>query len=423
MRKELRILLGAGIVALFSQIYLDILLSDFRVTCGLIALGVFLYLNRDISPAFMGVAAAVSTFIWRGSVFILHGTFSQEVLLGFVPEIFFYIFYGIFIHYLVYYLEVYSVEKYFLLIVLGDFFANVFEILIRVLWYNHIFFGDILSTLIIVALFRSFVVVLCIIAIRYQRLLIDKEEHDKRYRKLLWLNSILRTEVFWMDKNMVQIEGVMTEAYQHFEAINANRHPHDWANQAVKIAGSVHEIKKEYELMLRGVKGVIETEYQVQAMTLDNVLSILEEKMKREAIRRNLNVRIIFQGGSTFYTNCHFELMSIFRNLINNAFDSSEASENLVTIRLNHWVEADSHIFQISDNGPGIDPNDLPFITEAGFSTKINYDTGQINRGLGLSIVKSIIVENLNGSLEISSIQNQKTSFDIAIPKSSLEVI
>jgi len=109
--------------------------------------------------------------------------------------------------------------------------------------------------------------------------------------------------------------------------------------------------------------------------------------------------------------------------LIINAFDSSEASITQVTIRLDHWVEGNSHKFHISDNGPGIDSDDLPFITEAGFSTKINYDTGQINRGLGLSIVKSIIVENLNGTLEISSIQNQKTTFDVTIPKSSLEVI
>ena len=43
------------------------------------------------------------------------------------------------------------------------------------------------------------------------------------------------------------------------------------------------------------------------------------------------------------------------------------------------------------------------YIYEAGFSTKINYETGKINRGLGLSITKDIIENKLKGKIKVQS--------------------
>ena len=136
MKKRSRILLGAGLVALFSQLYLDVLLSDFRVTCGLIALGIFIYLNKDISPLVMGIASAVSTFLWRGMIFFLRGDISNELLLSFVPELFFYGFFGLFLYLLVYRLNQYPLDRYFMVLVIGDFLSYVIEVTIRILWFD-----------------------------------------------------------------------------------------------------------------------------------------------------------------------------------------------------------------------------------------------------------------------------------------------
>ena len=38
-----------------------------------------------------------------------------------------------------------------------------------------------------------------------------------------------------------------------------------------------------------------------------------------------------------------------------------------------------------------------------GFSTKINYETGQVSRGLGLSLVKDIVESELGGSISLTS--------------------
>ena len=56
-----------------------------------------------------------------------------------------------------------------------------------------------------------------------------------------------------------------------------------------------------------------------------------------------------------------------------------------------------------------------------GFSTKINYETGQVSRGLGLSLVKDIVETQLGGSIDVHS-ENGCTEFIMRIPKQNLEV-
>ena len=90
-------------------------------------------------------------------------------------------------------------------------------------------------------------------------------------------------------------------------------------------------------------------------------------------------------------------------------------------ISIKHEIDGEQHLFVVSDNGSGIDDEGLKLIFSAGFSTKINYNTGEINRGLGLSIVQYIVEEQLAGKVNVSSKLNVGTSFYIYIPRKSLE--
>ncbi len=262
-----------------------------------------------------------------------------------------------------------------------------------------------------------------LIVLRYQKILLLKEEHEDRYKRLLWLNSFLRTEIFWMESNMERIEQVMSSAYTHFEDIRDNRNNESWSVDAVNIAGAVHEIKKEYELVIRGVNDLMENKYQNQSMTFQSILSILEEQMKAEVKKKKVDVLINIQGGSDFDTIKHFQLMSIFRNLITNALDAADNYDKPITVKLTHWVEEDNHRFQIYDNGPGIEPDCLPIIQTPGYSTKINYQTGHINRGLGLTIVFRYVEEVFGGTIQAQSMPGRQTVFDISIPKKEIEVL
>src|SRR5690554_801689 len=113
--------------------------------------------------------------------------------------------------------------------------------------------------------------------------------------------------------------------------------------------------------------------------------------------------------------------MSIFRNLIMNGIDSILDSKKQYEIRFVHKVEGDLHVFVISDTGSGIEESNLSHIFSPGFSTKIDYTTGEINRGLGLSVVKDIVEKHLNGKIIVSSKEGKGTTFSIYIPRNSLE--
>ena len=75
-----------------------------------------------------------------------------------------------------------------------------------------------------------------------------------------------------------------------------------------------------------------------------------------------------------------------------------------------------SYVIEVEDHGPGIDPEDMEQIFEPGFSTKINYETGEVNRGLGLSLVKDFIELRLGGTIRVTSVPG-KTVFTLTIPK------
>ena len=114
------------------------------------------------------------------------------------------------------------------------------------------------------------------------------------------------------------------------------------------------------------------------------------------------------------YTNKQYFLMSIFRNLFNNAMEAYK--KDVVHLQFKEFGEDDQYVFQIIDDGPGIDPDDLEQIFSPGFSTKINYDTGEINRGLGLNLVQDLVENQCGGKISVES-QPGNTVFSIKIPK------
>ena len=82
-------------------------------------------------------------------------------------------------------------------------------------------------------------------------MLLRKEEHENRYKRLLWLTSQLKTEMYWMGKNSDNIEKVMADSYKLFEMINQDE-DRKVGERAVNIARNIHEIKKENSLVIRG---------------------------------------------------------------------------------------------------------------------------------------------------------------------------
>ena len=409
------------IVALSSQVGIGLISSDFRISAGIMFFMIFLFYYEDLKPIQTGVLSGIMVSLLRSiTYYFISGSFNN-VILSYHIEILFYTFYAIIYFLLTNRGDKRNINFIFIIMVISDFGANLIEVFVRTKISATPFPWEISFTLFLVAIVRSSIVWLVLNLLKYYGMLLMKEEHEKRYKRLLWLTSQLKTEMYWMEKNMDNIEKVMSDSYKLFEMINLNEDKDSWADRAVAIARDIHEIKKENTLAIRGIKEITQDELKDKEMDFKDIVNILSETMEKEIRRLDRNIELVVNIEKNFYTAKHYYLMSIFRNLIMNSIDAIPDTQQDGKISISHRIDNDQHIFIVSDNGLGIDKEGLKHIFSPGFSTKINYNTGEINRGLGLAIVKYIVEDQLEGIINVSSTEGKGTRFYIYIPKSLLE--
>jgi len=409
------------IVALASQVNIGLINSDFRVSAGIIFFVAFLFHYHELRPIPTGILSGIMVYLLRLMVHYLTSKNLNNVIISYQLEILFYAFYAIIYSLLINKVNRNNINFMFFIAIISDFGANLIEVVVRTTIDISPSPWKVGTTLFLVSIVRSAIVWLVLNTLKYYRMLLMKEEHENRYKRLLWLTSQLKTEMYWIEKNMDHIETVMSESYELFEKINLNEDRESWANKALNIARDVHEIKKENGLVIRGIKEITESELKDKGMDFKDIVSILSETMKREIKGLDKDINLEFIIGENFYTSKHYYLMSMLRNLIMNAVDAIPKMQKEAKISVRHKIDGTQHHFIVSDNGIGIDEEGLKYIFSPGFSTKINYNTGEVNRGLGLSIVQYIVEEQLNGKVNVTSILGNGTSFHIYIPKNVLE--
>ena len=114
----------------------------------------------------------------------------------------------------------------------------------------------------------------------------------------------------------------------------------------------------------------------------------------------------------------HFYLMSVLRNLVNNAIESCKGNGKVSV----YAEEVNGQInLTVKDTGGGISDEDASFIYNTGYSTKFNKETGDINRGIGLTLVKDLIENIFKGSIEYESEIGVGTCFTVSLDKEILE--
>ena len=99
-------------------------------------------------------------------------------------------------------------------------------------------------------------------------------------------------------------------------------------------------------------------------------------------------------------------------NLIDNALKYTPFSS---CIRVKAQIEGEKVVFEVSDNGNGIQEEDMPFIFDR-FYTAPAINTGRRGTGLGLAICKSIITAHGG---EISALNNTSggVTFRFILPR------
>jgi len=409
MSKTKKYIILATIVALFGELYFYPFNSDLRFSVGVIIFNLCILVMDDKSELTLAILCGLGVFVSRS---FLGGALSQQGIIDVIvfnfPSLVYYLIYGVLV-------KVIKVKKHkeyiintILLLAFADSLSNILEAMIR----NNINSHNV-RIIILAGVIRASVAYVAYLTYNKQKLFILNSEHQKRYTELNLLISNIQAEMFYLKKSMKDIEKVMSKSYSLYETYKNNDQLRE---KTLDIAREVHEIKKDYYRVLKGFETLIENFENEDAMTLSNIFTIIKDNTSRYIKESNKEIGIAFHFQKDFPVTAYSNLFVLINNLIINSIDDCG---NSGFIKISEKQDADNIYFEIADTGRGIDEDVLPYIFNAGFTTKYDDITGKSSTGIGLSHVLNII-EELGGNIEVKSEVDIGTTFILKIPKNSL---
>ncbi|MBS3956752.1 MAG: hybrid sensor histidine kinase/response regulator [Clostridiales bacterium] len=188
---------------------------------------------------------------------------------------------------------------------------------------------------------------------------------------------------------------------------------------------------------------------RLRMLPVSTVFSTFPRAMRDLARSFKKDVELILEGGDTELDKKVLEeindpLVHIMRNAVDHGIEPADVRRSLGkpekgTIRMVARQEGDHIVIEVSDDGGGIDPNQVRasavrkgyisqteadslsdreatyLIFEKGFSTAAII-TEISGRGVGMDVVREFIVEKLKGSLDVTSRHGEGTTFRLTIP-------
>ena len=210
----------------------------------------------------------------------------------------------------------------------------------------------------------------------------------------------------------IGFDGEALECAQHQFPGNTLSDPLNWIEaliSSVQLVGTIEEsVSRVTDLVMAVKKYAYEDKPQRHQLdvhdSIQSTLVILGHKFRQ----KELTIEKVFAPSLPTLSTCGIGLSQVWTNLLDNAIDASP-QKGTITVRT--WVEKDSVCIAIMDGGPGIPEQNRKVIFEPFFTTK---PTGQ-GTGLGLDIVRHIVVDKFGGEIKLESVPG-KTEFTIKLP-------
>lgn len=142
----------------------------------------------------------------------------------------------------------------------------------------------------------------------------------------------------------------------------------------------------------------LESDFSVREVALTDMIKEEIRELSSWCMEKNISVEIDAPQNTSVITDkkwCQF----VIKQLLANAIKYSPVGQSII-IKLNH-IEQTAVTLEITDQGPGIQPHDLPRIFDKGFTGE-NGRVQQAATGLGLYLAKEI-TKNLNIRLDVTS--------------------
>lgn len=160
-------------------------------------------------------------------------------------------------------------------------------------------------------------------------------------------------------------------------------------------------------LKLQSISDVGAQQLAYKEVFFKELLDSIITSYQHEIDKRGIKVNIAIQRNELFsYPSL---LKIIIENLLENAINFCCTNNPIISISARQ--ESDRFIFQIEDNGQGIDPAYKERIFDMYYRASLDSK----GNGLGLYIVKKA-VDKLNGNIRVESVVSKGTGFQIDIP-------
>lgn len=391
--------------------------GDFRVSFGTPVFFLFLLWIRKINPIISGLFVGVFVVVFR---LILDELFVEtygweETFRLHIPVFFYYFTFGI-AFYLAKIPRFYEQPMWIGVFgVLIEVLASLSEILFRFLLLNNPFTLIMMVEIFMIAIIRSFFVVGFFNISLLKETKMKEEEQRKRNEKMTLLISNLYEESIQLKKTMHHAENVTRDSYNLYRQLkNHTSDMNPYSQDALKIAGQVHEIKKDNYRIFAGLSRLISHEDIKGVMNVDEIgqLVVKSNQKYAQVLGKDIHFELKTDGEQDFYQT--FTTLSLLNNLVSNSVEAIQENGN---IRIYISKERDHVEFRVYDNGPGVPEKYHHLMYDHGFTTK--YDiSGKPSTGIGLSYVKSL-VESLEGSISLEN-HLEGCTFKIQLPINQL---
>ncbi|PYI51970.1 sensor histidine kinase [Paenibacillus flagellatus] len=246
----------------------------------------------------------------------------------------------------------------------------------------------------LLAVFRSFFVVGFFNLVQLKQTRAAEERQRKEKETMLMLVTGLYEETIHLNKTLRSAERIAQDCYGLYQSLKGETPvPRErLAQQALRIAGEVHDIKKDNQRIYAGLSGLIA--HDGDYMPLAELAGIVRRSNEKYALSLGKKIGIGLRTEGDL-PSCHaYATLSLLNNLVANAVEAIPESGH---IAIEARREDDTIVLEVADDGPGVTPKHRDNVFVPGFTTK--YDsTGKASTGIGLAYVKQE-AERMSGTV------------------------
>lgn len=230
--------------------------------------------------------------------------------------------------------------------------------------------------------------------------LTHKLSHDKDYRQKV---NKLRED--WVRGITHDIKTPLSSIYGYSKILNSGMEMTD--EERLKFTKIIEDKSEYIDQLLKDLNMT----YQLKNDGIDiHPEPVLLNEYIKHFVSKFNNDYLAYVNDTKISVMIDSERMDrVMNNIITNSFLHNKD----VNVWINTFVEGHEAIIKISDNGSGIDPNDLPYIFDQFYRGQktTEHHSGS---GIGLSVSKQI-VEAHNGTITVHS-SGEGTQFEIRLP-------